>query len=644
MAEKGFGVKEINLIGASGTPTIESPNNLNLNAINVAISTNVSIGGTLSVTGNVSVGGTLTYEDVTNIDSVGLITARKGIVSSGVVTATAFDGGIKVVAANSVAATVYPVFAGSGATQSGNLDLKTDNSLTYNSLSGELTAVKFTGDGSSLTSLPAATPTDSDIQVAYTVTANGSSAYRFAGNGVVSTADNPDLYLIRGQKYRFINNSGGSHPFQIRESSGGSAYSTGVTNNGAASGNIDFAPTFDSPAQLVYQCTSHGGMVGNIYLRDAAGGNTNVGVTTFSGGITVSGNTSFAGGNVTMTASGSPNSLNVSGTSRFEIASIENAEIDGEIAHSGDTDTKISFDTNTIKFNTAGSERLRITSGGSIKVGFINNVNPTTMFDVMANAINQDIVRFTGANYNRGLKISTAASGAVSDALIKYDAESQNSAGQHAFLTDGTDRVRIKSDGKVVIGNTSGSGTGALTIYPNSITGNGRLDVYGGGDENAQSQSKCEVMRIGRGDILDQYYHSIWSATGSGGATSHFLKFNVSNGSVGATTQKEALSMNGNGTITTPHQFHIEVRRSGNQTGYDARSSAGGTPVVFNDVVRTRGTANSALNTSTGKITVPVDGVYFLEASVYTTAGNALSQGWFTEGSSRMTYSDITED
>ena len=80
----------------------------------------------------------------------------------------------------------------------------------------------------------------------------------------------------------------------------------------------------------------------------------------------------------------------------------------------------------------------------------------------------------------------------------------------------------------------------------------------------------------------------------------------------------ERLRINSSGTITTPYQFHIEVRRSGNQTGYDARSSAGGTPVVFNDVVRTRGTANSALNTSTGKITVPVDGVYFLEASAYT--------------------------
>jgi len=41
---------------------------------------------------NVSVAGTLTYEDVTNVDSIGIITARKGIVSSGVVTATAFHG------------------------------------------------------------------------------------------------------------------------------------------------------------------------------------------------------------------------------------------------------------------------------------------------------------------------------------------------------------------------------------------------------------------------------------------------------------------------------------------------------------------------------------------------------------------------
>jgi hypothetical protein len=39
----------------------------------------ISIGGDITATGNISVGGTLTYDDVTNIDSVGLITARSGI-------------------------------------------------------------------------------------------------------------------------------------------------------------------------------------------------------------------------------------------------------------------------------------------------------------------------------------------------------------------------------------------------------------------------------------------------------------------------------------------------------------------------------------------------------------------------------------
>ena len=47
----------------------------------------------LTVSGSVSIGGTLTYEDVTNIDSVGLITARNGISVS--------SGGLKVLAGGS---------------------------------------------------------------------------------------------------------------------------------------------------------------------------------------------------------------------------------------------------------------------------------------------------------------------------------------------------------------------------------------------------------------------------------------------------------------------------------------------------------------------------------------------------------------
>ena len=59
----------------------------------------IVVTGVSTFSGNVSVGGTLTYEDVTNIDSVGMVTARKGIQvladginAVGVVTATSFSG------------------------------------------------------------------------------------------------------------------------------------------------------------------------------------------------------------------------------------------------------------------------------------------------------------------------------------------------------------------------------------------------------------------------------------------------------------------------------------------------------------------------------------------------------------------------
>ena len=42
-------------------------------------SRNIVSGAAATFTSNVTIGGTLTYEDVTNIDSVGVITAREGI-------------------------------------------------------------------------------------------------------------------------------------------------------------------------------------------------------------------------------------------------------------------------------------------------------------------------------------------------------------------------------------------------------------------------------------------------------------------------------------------------------------------------------------------------------------------------------------
>ena len=98
---------------------------------------------------------------------------------------------------------------------------------------------------------------------AWSLSGNG-SVYFFSGSGFDGTESNPDLYLVRGQKYRF--NSSGSHPFQIQSTfgAGGTTYNDGVTNNNSAT--VDFNVQNDAPDVLFYQCTNHSAMRGKIII------------------------------------------------------------------------------------------------------------------------------------------------------------------------------------------------------------------------------------------------------------------------------------------------------------------------------------------------------------------------------------------
>ena len=98
--------------------------------------------------------------------------------------------------------------------------------------------------------------------------ASGTDHYTFTGPGLTGTVNDPTIYLTRGQTYIFENNSGG-HPFQIQSTagSGGSAYNTGVTNNGGGNGTeIKITVPHDSPDILYYQCTSHANMGGQFSI------------------------------------------------------------------------------------------------------------------------------------------------------------------------------------------------------------------------------------------------------------------------------------------------------------------------------------------------------------------------------------------
>ena len=78
----------------------------NINLTGIITSTSLYTGdgtfsGDVDIAGNVSIGGTLTYEDVKNVDSVGIITARDGIdVTGGVITALAGENKIPSLYAN----------------------------------------------------------------------------------------------------------------------------------------------------------------------------------------------------------------------------------------------------------------------------------------------------------------------------------------------------------------------------------------------------------------------------------------------------------------------------------------------------------------------------------------------------------------
>ena len=104
----------------------------------------------VSLSGNVSVGGTLTYQDVTNVDALGIGTFRTGIKvlagqvdvgsniklgNAGVVTATSFSG----------------VMSGTTGSFSGQVNVGSNIKL---GTAGVVTATSFVGSGANLTSLP----------------------------------------------------------------------------------------------------------------------------------------------------------------------------------------------------------------------------------------------------------------------------------------------------------------------------------------------------------------------------------------------------------------------------------------------------------------------------------------------------------
>ena len=275
MADKSFGVKELNLLNASGTPTVTSPNNLNLNANTVAISTSCTIGSNLTVSGDIDVDG---HTNLDNVSIAGVTTTSDGIYLQADVTGGSSTKRLYIGASNDL--TIFHDTTNSYIqNHTGDLIIGDTNHIYLRGYTSDKSAglwfnngekIRTTNTGAVVTGILTATtfsgdPSNDSPHSLWDVVNNSASSYRFTGPGQDGAEDNPDIYLVRGQRYVFKMNASG-HPFQIRVSNGGSAYSDGVTNNGAQTGNVEINVQHDAPSRLYYQCTSHSSMVGNIFV------------------------------------------------------------------------------------------------------------------------------------------------------------------------------------------------------------------------------------------------------------------------------------------------------------------------------------------------------------------------------------------
>ena len=267
MADKSFGVKELNLLNASGTPTITSPNNLNLNANNVAISTNVTIGGNLTVSGNIGISslnvtGISTFTDIQVAEKIIHVGDADTDISFGTDSINFKVGGNTKFNASTNGLAAYD-----------KLIPDADNSHLLGQGSGpqrrwsQVHAVTFHGDGSNLTGISAGISTSpSNVQATWKLGGGSGSGFTFTGPGQDGSEGNPNIYLVRGQRYLFDNTTlAGNHPFAFRNAANNADYTDGVS--GAQNGLQYINVQHDAPAQLKYRCTIHtNSMLGNIYI------------------------------------------------------------------------------------------------------------------------------------------------------------------------------------------------------------------------------------------------------------------------------------------------------------------------------------------------------------------------------------------
>ena len=223
---------------------------------------NGNVSGTAATfTGNVTVGGVLTYDDVTNIDSLGLVTARNGLqVLAGI---TTLNGQVSAGNINVTGVVTAASFVGSGT-----------------ALTGVISGIDIESGGSFL----GAGVTSVNFQSGATVTSSGAGATITIAAGInttvgFSTNTNQSLSLSAAQDHKY--NVTGYVTFTCSGGSEGESHTLRVINSGIAtvgfstfflfpSGASPVLPTTDGAISLISFTVNRVGTGGTQLLAGAS--------------------------------------------------------------------------------------------------------------------------------------------------------------------------------------------------------------------------------------------------------------------------------------------------------------------------------------------------------------------------------------
>ena len=354
----------------------------------------------VDIEGNLTIGGVLTYEDTTNIDSVGVITARAGVHVTGGNLAVGHNNPSVNLHVKGSASNGQIYLGGTGAHSQIYAD--NDGVLILNADQGNSAANSYLG-----------------------FNVDNTERLRIASDGKLSiTGSTANMEYLR---------MGGNNDRGLRFTSSTGSSSVGVVHTINAPGDNG------SQGTIVLQTNSA------ERLRIQPSGYIGIGEAAPGGKLTVKhANTATSGLNATLklkqgvATNGNRSSLIFSSLDDFDVAAV-NGVVENHAGQSANNVGRLEFWTKASGSDVA--ERLRITSDG--KVG-INETSPTARLDI------------NHPNTEQGLLVRSRY-GNINTAMVKFDADpdSDGGDGNVLHLHGGSSRT----DSEILHVNSTGEGT-----------------------------------------------------------------------------------------------------------------------------------------------------------------------------------------